>query len=253
MNIFNLEGKTVLITGGSSGIGRGIAKTLSKVGVKVIITGRNQNKLNSITQDNPNLIAIKMDVTDKNSISNAIKNLEQRNIIIDICINSAGTNSDTLLFTGDDNNFEEVHNTNLFGVWNVTKQVSKHMKQNKIKGSIINISSVRGLNKFRSDMAAYCTSKAAVIQLTNTLVSELAEANIRINCIAPGLFKTPLTEHYIDTEEKKEEVRNNIPLKFIAEPEDMAGTILYLASNSASRYVTGACIVIDGGITSKSQ
>lgn len=124
--------------------------------------------------------------------------------------------------------------------------VANHMKNYDIHGTIINIASVNGANRLRENIAGYCTSKASVIQMTKALVGELATAHIRINCIIPGIFHTPLTDYKLSTEKQRKELEKLIPLHFIAESTDLDGAILYLASNKASRYVTGSCITVDG-------
>jgi NAD(P)-dependent dehydrogenase (short-subunit alcohol dehydrogenase family) len=121
------------------------------------------------------------------------------------------------------------------------------MKERGIAGSIINIGSVNGANKVRENNAAYNISKAGVIHLTKSLVGELSKANIRINCILPGLFHTPLSHYKLSSPEDRKEMIEVIPLGFIPEPPELDGAIIYLASNKASRYVTGSNITVDGG------
>ena len=121
------------------------------------------------------------------------------------------------------------------------------MKHHNINDSIITFSSVCGEVITRPGTAAYTASKAGMIQMTRTLSNELAESGIRINCIAPGLFHTSLTDYKLNTPELKKIMADTIPLSFVAEPSDIDGTVLYLASNRASRYVTGSCLTIDGG------
>lgn len=135
------------------------------------------------------------------------------------------------------------------GTWYVTQAVASHMKKHVIAGSIINISSVNGANKLREGLTAYAASKAAVIQMTKALVGKLAKENIRINCVAPGLFHTPLTDYKLNTSNAKEEMAQKIPLGFVGDHADLDGTILYLASNETSKYVTGSCLVVDGGVS----
>ncbi|HJK85661.1 MAG TPA: SDR family oxidoreductase [Candidatus Megaira endosymbiont of Stentor roeselii] len=139
--------------------------------------------------------------------------------------------------------------TNVMGIWYVTQFMAMHMKDNSIKGSIINIASINGTTKLGKNITGYCVSKAAVIQLTKALVGELSEAKIRINCIVPGLFPTPLTDSYLSILENRQVITNVIPLNFVATLSDLDGIILYLSSNKASRYVTGSSITVDGGMS----
>ena len=248
MTLFNLTGRTALITGASSGIGERFAYVLSEAGVRVILAARRIEKLEELAARLPNAVAIKMDVADKISVQNAFKQLENERI--DICINNAGIAARTEIF-GHDNSehFENIMQTNVMGVWYVTKAVASHMKEHGVAGSIINIASVGGTNYSRAGLSGYCASKAAVIQMTKCLVGELAEAKIRINAILPGTIVTPMTEYRVGTEEGKSEHAKKIPLQFVGETSDLDGIVLYLACNKASRYVTGSAITIDGGST----
>lgn len=128
-----------------------------------------------------------------------------------------------------------------------TRAVSLHMKKNSIAGSIINISSVAGEAYSQVGLSAYSASKAAVSKPTKALVGELSEFNIRINSILPGTIATNMTSYKVGTPEKRAEFALSIPLKFVADPEDIIGAVVYLASNNASRYVTGSSIIVDGG------
>lgn len=260
MSLFNLKGKTALITGASSGLGRRFAETLAISGAKVILAARNLEKLEAIANEIKNndgeALAISLDVTQKTSIEAAMEKIYQKGENIDILINNAGSAKWTPLFLDQMDMFDafdkggievwdEIMNLNLRGLWLMTQNVSTHMKKEKIAGSIINIASTLGEHRPVSGAAASCISKAGVIHLTRQLVSELAEYNIRINSIIPGMFKTELTSEQLDR--RGEEIKSRIPLGFVGEPEDLDGIILYLASNKASRYVTGSCITIDGG------
>ena len=119
------------------------------------------------------------------------------------------------------------------------------MKQHKVQGSIINIGSIRANNFIKKGITAYCLSKSAIQQMTRVLALELSEYNIRVNCIDPGVFQTPITKANIA--KNGDWLKSLIPVNFIAEPKDITALALYLASNQASRYVTGSCMTIDGG------
>jgi NAD(P)-dependent dehydrogenase (short-subunit alcohol dehydrogenase family) len=247
---FNLKGKTALITGASSGLGEQAAKLLSENGVRVILAARSLDKLTNLANILGNAAAIEMDVRDRVSVKKAFAELEAMGEKIDICINNAGIAKLTPVFEDDEEDeFQDVIQTNVMGVWYVAKDVANHMKNHKIQGSIINIGSVRGANSFKETLAAYCVSKAAVAHLTKAVVGELSRHKIRINTIAPGLFHTPLTNHKLDTKIARKQMEDSIPLGFAADPGELDGAILYLASNEASRYVTGSCITVDGGIS----
>lgn len=248
MNLFNLSGKTALITGSSSGIGERFAHILSQAGARVILAARRIEKLEELAIKLGNAMAIKMDVAGNNSVNSAFKQLENERI--DICVNCAGIAGRTAIFEDDnDQRFESIMQTNVMGVWYVTKAAANHMKERGVAGSIINIASIAGTNYSREGLTGYCASKAAVIQMTKCLVIELAEHKIRINAILPGVIVTPMTEHRVGSEEGNREQAKKIPIGFVGEPDDLEGTLLYLASNKASKYVTGSAITVDGGIT----
>lgn len=247
MHLFDLSGKTALITGASSGIGERFVHTLTSAGARVILAARNIEKLEQITKNLKNAKAIKMDVTDKKSVETAFQELENERI--DICTNCAGIVGRTAIFEEDHNNFENIFQTNVMGVWYVTKAVSNHMKEHGIAGSIINIGSIGGTNYSRTGLSGYCASKAAVIQITKCLVGELSPHKIRINAILPGTILTPMSSYIFGTEEGRREHARMIPLGFVGEPHNLDGAVLFLASNKASGYMTGSSITIDGGIT----
>lgn len=247
-SLLDLTGKTALITGASGGLGEQYARTLSNSGARVILTGRRMEKIKSISDSIPGSIPQEMDITKKASIATAFANFEKQGCKIDICVNNAGILKPTPVFGNSDNsNFEDVLQTNLTGVWYVIQAVANHMKSHSICGSIINIGGVRGDAVPSMGGSAYCVSKAAIHHLTKTLVGELSAHNIRINCINPGLFPTDLTRRILES--NKEQVAKQIPLGFIPNLVDMDGTLLYLASNAASRYVTGSIMTVDGGVS----
>lgn len=247
---FDLKGKTALITGASSGLGERMAFVLAEHGAKVLLAARREDALHAIKKQIPNSSFYLMDVADRRSVHAAFQQIEEDQHRIDICINNAGIGKLTPIFEASSHeDFERIMQTNVMGTWYVTQAVTTHMKKYSVSGSIINISSVNGTNKLIDDLAGYAASKAAVIHMTKALVGELSKANIRINCIAPGLFHTPMTDYQLNTTEAKEEMSKKIPLQCVGSPADLDGTILYLASNEASKYVTGSCLVIDGGIS----
>jgi len=210
-----------------------------------------QDFISVITDELPNLVseldnakAIKMDVADKNSVVSCFSELEKAGEKMDICINNASIGILIPIFEEDkNNNFESTIQTNLIGVWCVTKAAVNHMRNNKIHGSIINIGSVNGDSVPATGGCAYSISKAAVIHLTKTLVGELSPHKICINCISPGWFKTPMNGPGVD------QIISHIPYGDIADPTDMDGLIMCLSSNEASGYVTGSYFTIDGGIS----
>lgn len=246
--LFNLNGKTAIITGASQGLGKQFAIILNKAGARVILASRDIDKLNAFSKELKNSKAIQMDVANSASVKAAFAALEEAGEKIDICINNAATGALTPVFSEDDNgDFERVMQTNVMGVWYVTKAVANHMKSHKINGSIINIGSVNGDSFPYKELTAYTVSKAAVIHMTKSLVTEISHYKIRINTINPG----PVQSDLLGSPNKHDPDfwKDKIPAGFIAEPSDLDGLILYLASNSASKYVTGATFTIDGGMS----
>ena len=258
MNLFDLTGKTALITGAAGGLGTQFARTLSAAGARVLLTDKCVDLFEALTPSLKNFAISEMDITKHESIGEAFKIFKENGERIDICVNNAGTAKLTPLFEDEFNHdpydsfdkggldvWDEVMTLNLRGTWMVTRAVAAHMKDFKIQGSIINIASTLGDRRPMRGAAASCASKAGVIHLTRQLVPELAAHGIRINCLVPGLVQTNLTKAQLS--KRGEQIKAHIPLGFIAEPQDLDGALLYFASHQASRYVTGACLTLDGG------
>lgn len=248
MNLFDLTGKTVLITGASSGLGERFAICLAKANARVILAARRTHLLKQIAEKLNNAIVLEMDVSDRSLVEQAFYSVEALGEKIDICINNAGIYEETPVFAEDDReSFETVFKTNVMGSWYVIQSVAKHMKNHKIPGSIINIASINGDLVPDKTGISYDSSKAAVLHMARSLVQELSPHNIRINTISPGFFLTPMLTGA--SESWQNETLKKIPLGFFAKPEDLDGAILFFSSNNASAYVTGACLTCDGGIS----
>ena len=248
---YNLNGKTALITGASGKLGEQFARTLSTRGARVILTGRNLDKLKTLKCNLKNSRAIQLDIADKRSIGECFSTLEKSGEKIDICINNAAILKPTPVFklNLNNNDFENVIQTNVIGTWHVLQHTVNHMKNKKIRGSIINISSAGADKVSRANVSGYYASKAAILRLTQNLVHELSPHNIRINTILPGTVLTAMTESRFKSKEDIEEANSKIPLQRLGQAEDLDGIILYLASNEASKYVTGSSFTIDGGMS----
>jgi NAD(P)-dependent dehydrogenase (short-subunit alcohol dehydrogenase family) len=250
MQLFDLKGKTALVTGASSGLGEQFSRCLSGAGARILLAARRVDKLNALAANLGNAKAIQMDVADKSSVLRAFHQLEEAGEKIDICINNAGIAKATSIFDLDEqNDFESIMQTNVMGVWYVTKATVKHMKQQDIHGSIINIGSINGNTLPAATGSSYNASKAAVMHMTKSLVGELSSYHIRINAISPGFFLTDMTKGANANENWVNEIVKKIPLGFSPDLSDLDGAVLYLASNKASRYVTGSIITVDGGIS----
>ncbi len=242
----NFQGKTVLVTGSTRGIGKSIASEFAKRGADVVITGRNKGTAELVAENiknefGVNAYGVKLDFSE--DITLQWKEIEKLAGNIDILVNNAGLTRDTLFIRMKDENWEEVINTNLTGTFKITKLVVKGMIK-KRWGRIINISSVVGFTG-NVGQVNYATTKAGLIGFTKSLAKELAPRNITVNAVAPGFIETDMTENI--PAEIKEKYLEQIPLGKFGKPEDVAYTVVFLASELAS-YITGETIHVNGGM-----
>ena len=243
-----LEGKNVIITGASRGIGRGIAKVFAEHGANVAFTySSSEGPAIELEKE-----LTKNDVKAKAYKSNAASFTEAENLVssiledfggIDVLINNAGITKDNLLMRMSEEDFDAVIEVNLKSVFNMTKAVQRTMLKQR-KGSIINMSSVVGV-KGNAGQTNYAASKAGMIGFTKSVALELGSRNIRCNAIAPGFIETEMTESL--DEKTVQGWRDAIPLKRGGTPEDIANACLFLASD-LSNYITGQVINVDGGM-----
>ena len=246
--LFDLSGKIAIVTGASRGLGKAMALGLAQAGATVVVTDILDTKeaVTEIKKIQDKSIGLQVDVTDKISVDEMVKKVKDTFGRIDILVNNAGVlrsgNAEELDFA----DWEKVLNVNLTGEFLCAQAVGKQMIAQK-SGKIINISSVAGLFGSVSS-AAYCASKAGVITLTKTLAAEWGKHGITVNSICPGVFATDMTDSYLKDEGFNTMINNDVPLKRYAKPEELIGTVVYLAS-AASDYVTGHALVIDGGWT----
>lgn len=243
-----LEGKVVIITGASRGIGKGIAKIFAENGANVAFTF--SSSVTSAQELEKELSAL--GVTAKGYQSNAADFNEAEKLVndvladfgtVDVLINNAGITKDNLLMRMSEEDFDTVIDINLKSVFNMTKAVQRTMLKNR-KGSIINMSSVVGV-KGNAGQANYAASKAGMIGFTKSIALELGSRNIRCNAIAPGFIETEMTAKL--NEDVVKGWRESIPLKRGGSPEDVANVCVFLASDM-SAYVTGQVINVDGGM-----
>lgn len=237
-----LKGAVVLITGGTRGIGRAIAEAFKGAGATVYITGTNRERTEAAAKE-LGVNGVKMDVTDREEVKRVVNEIIEKEGKIDILINNAGITKDTLFLRMKDEDWDAVINTNLNGVYNVTRAVVPAMVK-KRKGVIINISSVVGFTG-NVGQVNYSATKSALIGFTKSLAKELGGRNIRVVAVAPGYITTDMTKTI--PEKIKEELIKSIPLKREGEPREVADVCLFLASNMAS-YITGTTIHVNGGL-----
>ena len=243
-----LEGKTVIITGASRGIGRGIAEVFAKQGANIAFTYRSSDEKAKALEDELSANGCKVKGY-KSDASNfeaaqqlAVDVLEEFGSI-DVLVNNAGITKDGLLMRMSEDDFDRVMDINMKSVFNMTKAVLRPMLKQR-KGSIINMSSVVGV-KGNAGQANYSASKAAINGFTKSTALELGSRNIRCNSIAPGFIETEMTEAL--GEDQIQEWRNSIPLKRGGTSEDIANSALFLASDM-SDYVTGQVLHVCGGM-----
>ncbi len=243
-----LTGKTALITGGSGGIGREIAKKLSSLGCNIVIN-YNSNAVpanvlvEELKQSGVEALAVQGNVSDFNQSKHIIDTTVNTFGAIDILVNNAGITRDNLLLRMSEEDFDQVIDTNLKGCFNCIKHASKYMLKKK-KGRIINVASVIG-QIGNPGQANYAASKAGVIGLTKSVAKELATRNITVNAVAPGFIISDMTNKL--TEEQKDAIKVNIPMNTFGTAEDVSNLVAFLSSDDAG-YITGQVINVDGGM-----
>ena len=241
-----LSGKVALVTGGSRGIGFATAKILSENGAIVIITSKNQERLEKSTLEIPNTIGIAADIRNTNDVKNVMKEIIEEFGKLDILVNNAGIFPKIKkLHEINEDEWNEVLDVNLTGQFRFTKEAIPYLQ--KTSGSIINISSDAGLKAYQGFNAdAYSASKAALILLTKCWALEYAKDKIRVNCICPGVVDTDMTEPFLKTQKDKEFMDNEHPIGRIGQPQEIGKAVLYFASDDAA-WTTGAVLAVDGG------
>lgn len=244
----NFMGKTAVITGGYSGIGRAVAEKLASKGADIALVGigsddDKQAALRAVGDLGVKVEAYDCDVSDFAAGEAVIKQIIEEFGKIDILINNAGITRDKLMLNMTEAEFDAVIAVNLKGAFNMTKHVYKPFMRQR-SGRIVNLASIVGLNG-NAGQANYCASKAGVIGMTKAVAKELAARNVTVNAVAPGYIDTPMTQALSD--KVKDEIAAMIPMKRRGLPEDVANVIAFLCSDYAS-YVTGEVIRVDGGI-----
>jgi len=239
------EGKTGIITGGASGIGKATAKKFVEYGARVILFDVNEEALKNFWEEEVGDRGWYFvgDISKKEDIEKFIKEIKDKNEKIDILVNNAGVTRDTFLIRMKEEDWDFVLNVNLKGIFLLTKEILKLMIKEE-KGVIINLSSVVGITG-NVGQCNYSASKAGVIAFTKSLAKEVGSRNIRVVAVAPGFIETPMTLKL--PEEIKKKYLQQIPLKRFGKPEEVAELISFLSSNKAS-YISGCVIQIDGGM-----
>jgi len=254
MNIpsFQLDGKVALVTGGSKGIGFGMAQALGHYGAKLVITSRGveegENAVAQLKEENIEAVYFPCDVTKKDQVEQLVEKVVDHYGSLDILVNNAGMNIRKPLVEVEESDWDQVLTVNLKGLFLVGQACSKQMiKQNY--GKIINISSILGTVGMQFQ-TSYAASKGGINQLTKVWAEELAPHNITVNSIGPGYIKTPMTKEWLSDPERSQWIINSTMSKRIGETSDLVGPVVFLASDT-SAYVTGQILNVDGGWTAR--
>ncbi|MFP7733398.1 SDR family NAD(P)-dependent oxidoreductase [Priestia aryabhattai] len=240
----------MLVTGGSKGIGKDIALAFAKQGADVVITGRNEADLVSTTNElkriHPNSFHLKADIQDIQSVHEMVDNVVSTLGNIDILINNAGINIAKPALEVTEKDWNQVIDTNLKGTFFCAQRVGKHMIEQG-GGKIINMASQMAFVGYIK-RSVYCSSKGGAVQLTKALAVEWAPYNVRVNAVAPTFIETDFTKEMFEDQEFYQDVVARIPLGKLAQPSDVTGAVLFLASDLA-QFITGETIKVDGGWT----
>jgi 3-oxoacyl-[acyl-carrier protein] reductase len=245
--MFDLTGKTALVTGATGGIGEAIARTFHKAGATVAISGRQVDKLNALAADLKERVAVvPCDLADRAQVQKLVEEtIKAVGGRLDIVVNNAGLTKDNLFMVMKDEQWDDVIAVNLTSTFMICRAATRAMLRNKSGyGRIINIASVSGVFG-NPGQGNYAASKAGMVGMTKSLAREVANRGITANCIAPGFIKTAMTD--VLNEKQVEEVAKMIPAQRFGGPDEIAAGALYLASVEAG-YVTGQTLHINGGM-----
>ena len=251
--VFDIKNKTAIITGASSGLGVTFAEILAKRGANVVLSARRLDKLNALKQSleskDLSCLVSQCDVTESGQVSNLFSEAEDRFGRVDILVNNAGqiAEAGSVPENITDSMFEQTVKVNLIGLWYCCKEAGIRMLGDGKGGSIINLSSVAGLNGMRGMPAAYQATKGAVTNLTKSLAANWADRGVRVNAIAPGWFPSEMTGSWVRPGMFLDHISANSPMGRIGKPEELAGALLLLASD-ASSFINGEIISVDGGV-----
>lgn len=247
--LFDLSGKVALVTGASRGIGEHIARLLASSGAHVIVSSRKiegcQTVVDSIIQAGGSAQAIACHIGDMDQVETIFSTIKEQHGKLDILVNNAAANPYFgHIMDTDLRAFQKTVDVNIQGYFFMSTMGTKLMKENG-GGAVVNVASVNGV--IPGDFQGiYSITKAAVISMTKAFAKECAEFNIRVNALLPGFTETKFASTLVNNKEILEHAMAHVPMKRIAQPEEMAGTVLYLVSEAAS-YTTGTCINVDGG------
>jgi len=250
MTSFSLEGKVAIVTGGGTGIGRGIALEFAKAGADVVVASRKLANLEKVAEEVRALgkrsLAIQTDISRKTDVDNLVQRVMDEFGVIDILVNNAVIFTRTPVIEISEDDWDKTFDVNLKGYYLCSQAVGRRMVERR-KGSIINVASTAGFRVGPTNTTIYSTAKAAVIMLARGLAWELGSYNVRVNTIAPGPVKVEMNRSLWSDPERLKQEEARMPLGRMAETSDIGSVAVFLASE-ASRHITGSTIVVDGGL-----
>lgn len=242
--MFDLTGRKALVTGASGGLGEAIARMLYAQGAVVGLHGTRREKLEALAGElGERAKVLPADMSNRDEVKALAKQAEETLEGVDILVNNAGINRDGLFVRMSDDDWDAVLEVNLTAAFRLTRELTHPMMRRRF-GRIINISSVVGVAG-NPGQANYCASKAGLIGFTKSLAQEIATRNVTVNCVAPGFIESAMTEKLND--KQRESIMGGIPMRRMGTGDDIAASVLYLASNEAG-YVTGQTIHVNGGM-----
>jgi NAD(P)-dependent dehydrogenase (short-subunit alcohol dehydrogenase family) len=247
-SLFDLTGKTAIVTGASSGLGRHFALTLAKAGARVALGARRSEALREVEAEiaafDGRAIAITLDVADSESVRECVACAETELGPISVLVNNAGVATTGEALKLSESDWDKVIDTNLKGAWLMAQETAKHMAGLGHGGSIVNIASILGLGGL-AKVPAYAASKGGLINLTRAMAVEWARHGIRVNALAPGYVETDLNRDFLEGE-AGQALKKRVPQRRFGQPADLDGPLLLLASE-ASAHMTGSIVTVDGG------
>ena len=247
-DLFNLQNQVALVTGASSGLGSHFARVLADAGAAVILAARRLDRIEALSAEinagGGRSIAVALDVSDRASCEQAVAASEAAFSSITILVNNAGVADEEHFTATTEEGWNRVMNINMKGIWLLSRLVVERLVKQRLEGSIINVASILG---FMADShnALYCTSKGGVIQLTKAMAVDLYAQGIRVNALCPGYFSSEMTDDFLENEEGKSMIQRT-PAQRPGRYEELSGPLLLLAS-SASSFMNGALLTVDGG------
>lgn len=252
-DLFDVGGRTAVVTGASSGLGVTYAKALAGAGANVVVAARRTDRLEAVVKEieaqGGTAVAVTCDVADAGQVESLVATAWDRFGRVDIMVNNAGVALDAgpVAEKVPDQAFEHVIQVNLLGTWYGCRSVGTRMLADGRGGSIINVASVGSLGGKPGYPAGYAASKAAVVSLTKSLAVNWADRRVRVNALAPGWFPSEMADGFLAAPVYRDHVLDQQPTGRIGDPQELVGALLFLASD-ASSYVTGHTLLVDGGM-----